>query len=78
MDVPAPDGFSVREAAVRFTALPPTEDLADVVHCFSADSSGSGFRPAHPPAVRPHRIGRTRRLHRSKRLSSGGVGRLSR
>lgn len=31
---PAQDGFSVRGSAVRYTELPPTDDLSDVVHCF--------------------------------------------
>ena len=31
---PAPDGFSVRGASVRYTELAPPDDLSDVVHCF--------------------------------------------
>lgn len=31
---PVNDEFSVRGAGVRYTELPPTEDLFDVVHCF--------------------------------------------
>lgn len=34
MYAPAPDGFSVRDSAVRYTELAPAADLADVVHCF--------------------------------------------
>ena len=31
---PAVDGFSIRGAAVRYSEAPPTDDLAEVVHCF--------------------------------------------
>jgi len=31
---PAPDGFSVRGSSVRYTELPPPDDLSGVVHCF--------------------------------------------
>lgn len=31
---PVHDGFSVRGSGVRYTELPPPEDLSDVVHCF--------------------------------------------
>jgi AraC-like DNA-binding protein len=31
---PVQDGFSVREPAVRYTELPATDDLSDVIHCF--------------------------------------------
>lgn len=34
MYAPAPDGFSVRGAAVRYAEVPPPEELRDVVHCF--------------------------------------------
>jgi AraC-like DNA-binding protein len=31
---PTQDGFSVKGQSVRYAELPPTSDLADVVHCF--------------------------------------------
>jgi AraC-like DNA-binding protein len=31
---PAQDGLSVRGSAVRYTEIPPTNGLSDVVHCF--------------------------------------------
>jgi AraC-like DNA-binding protein len=31
---PIPDGFSVRGSAVRYSELPPPDDLSDLVHCF--------------------------------------------
>lgn len=31
---PAQDGFSVRGSAVRYTELPPPDDLSQVIHCF--------------------------------------------
>lgn len=31
---PVPDGFSVRGSAVRYTELPPPDDLSGVAHCF--------------------------------------------
>lgn len=34
MYCPAPDGFSIRGAAVRYTECLPTDDLSKVVHCF--------------------------------------------
>ncbi|WP_300443271.1 AraC family transcriptional regulator [Zoogloea sp.] len=34
MYFPTPDGFSVHGPAVRYTELPPTDDLSNVVHCF--------------------------------------------
>jgi AraC-like DNA-binding protein len=34
MYAPTNDGFSVRGEAVRYTELLPTDDLADVIHCF--------------------------------------------
>lgn len=34
MYTPAQDGFSVRGPLVRYTELPPAEDLVDMVHCF--------------------------------------------
>jgi AraC-like DNA-binding protein len=34
MYAPVQDGFSQRGPAVRYTEIPPADDLSDVVHCF--------------------------------------------